>query len=153
MDGASPTQGTRYDADFMRWAREQAALIRAGDWQAVDWANVAGEIEGLGNSDLAQLESRLIVLIAHLLKRDHALAREPERQWELTIREQRRAIARLLRRMPSLRTRLTEIIPQLYTDARIEAMDAFELFEPERVAEYDASLPKTCPYDEADMLQ
>ena len=48
-----------YEEDFYSWAHEQAARLRAGDWQAVDVANVAEEIETLGRSEAAALRSSL----------------------------------------------------------------------------------------------
>ena len=36
-----------YDTDFYSWTREQAALLRAGRFQAIDVANIVEEIETL----------------------------------------------------------------------------------------------------------
>lgn len=32
---------TLYDADFYLWTQQQAALLREGKWQALDYANLA----------------------------------------------------------------------------------------------------------------
>jgi hypothetical protein len=37
-----PSQ-TLYDADFYLWMPQQAALLREGKWQALDYANLAEE--------------------------------------------------------------------------------------------------------------
>jgi hypothetical protein len=93
--------GTPYETDIVAWAGEQAALLRAGMLTAIDAANIAEEIEDVGRSQPHALGSHLTVLLAHLLKwryqpgfRSHS--------WENTIREQRKAVARQLRKAPSL---------------------------------------------------
>src|SRR5437667_4006458 len=57
-----------YEEDFYAWTVEQARLLRSGEFSSVDVANVAEEIESLGRSDKRDLESRLTVLMMHLLK-------------------------------------------------------------------------------------
>ena len=57
-----------YQQDFYAWANEQAALLRAGNLDAVDIELVAGEIESMGKSEKRELVSRLTVLLLHLLK-------------------------------------------------------------------------------------
>ena len=59
---------TDYNADIIQWARQQAALLRAGRFSALDIEHIAEEIEDVGKSEERELESRLAVLIAHLLK-------------------------------------------------------------------------------------
>jgi hypothetical protein len=91
-----------YESDFHAWAAQQARSIRHMRAADIDWENVAEEIESLGRRDRRALENHLDVLIAHLLK----CLVQPERRtasWDLTIREQRRQIARLIERNPSLK--------------------------------------------------
>ena len=57
-----------YEEDFYAWTVEQARLLRSGDLRAIDVANIAEEIESMGRSDRRAIESRLTVLLAHLLK-------------------------------------------------------------------------------------
>lgn len=62
-----------YDDDIVTWAEEQAAALRAlatrSDLSdAVDWENVAEEIESVGRSQIHAVESLLAQLLAHLLK-------------------------------------------------------------------------------------
>ena len=59
---------TRYEADVVAWAQEQAALLRAGRFSEIDIANIAEEIEDVGKSEKRELASRMAVLLAHLLK-------------------------------------------------------------------------------------
>lgn len=58
---------TSYDQDIAAWATEQAALLRAGRFDALDIEHLADEIEDVGKSEQRELANRLTVLIAHLL--------------------------------------------------------------------------------------
>jgi len=150
MDGSKPLPA--FDDDYLLWAKAQAAAIRARDWDAVDLERVAEEIESLGGSERREMENQLIRLIEHRLKLDHGLNREPERQWGLSVRTQQRSLNRLFRKMPSLRSELSEAIAEIYGDARVMAMDSFKTYEPERADHYESALPRTCPYTSAYLL-
>jgi Domain of unknown function DUF29 len=110
-----------YDEDFFAWTIEQARLLRAGDLSAVDAANIAEEIESMGRSDRRQLQSRLVVLIMHLLKwRFQPSARS--RSWSATIGEQRLQIENILSESPSLQPLAGSMLPQAYAIARERAI-------------------------------
>lgn len=88
---------TRYNSDFYGWTQEQASLLRSGDLSQLDRENLSEEIESMGNSQRSELESRLEVLFLHLLKWQFQSERQG-RSWKLTIEEQRRKIARRLKK-------------------------------------------------------
>ncbi len=82
----------------------------------------------MGASERRELKSRLIVLVAHLLKWRYATAQRPEheRSWRKAIREQRRALNDLLADNPSLKMLPQTLISttNLYQEhARPDAMD------------------------------
>ena len=60
--------GDLYERDVYAWAREQAALLRAGQLSDADILNIAEEIESMGRSEKRELVSRLTVLLLQLLK-------------------------------------------------------------------------------------
>jgi len=98
---------TLYDDDVAAWAKEQVALLRAGQWALLDVEHIAEEIEDMNISHRHQLAHRMAILMAHMLKWKY----QPDRRgksWLNTIRTQREAIARLFRKMPSLRNLLDE---------------------------------------------
>jgi uncharacterized protein DUF29 len=75
----------------------------------------------MGASKEQELENRLGVLLAHLLKWQY----QPERRgnsWAATIEEQRRRIERLLRKNPGLKNYLGEAFENAYGDARLIAV-------------------------------
>lgn len=107
------TQST-YDTDVVAWAREQAQLLRAGRFDAIDIEHIAEEIEDVGKSEQRELANRMAVLLDHLLK----WAIQPERRgsnWEATIRDQRSRIERRITRTPSLKHSLAD--PDWWSDA------------------------------------
>lgn len=112
--------GTAYETDVIAWANEQAALLRSGQLSAIDIENIAEEILDVGKSEQRELESRMAVLLAHLLKWKF----QPERRgssWEETIDTQRSRIERRLRKTPSLKASLSDA--DWWADAWDDAMD------------------------------
>src|SRR5882672_2294202 len=112
-----PRNTLAYDDDFHAWTEEQAQLLRAGDLSAIDAENIAEEIETMGRSERREIENRLTVLLAHLLKWQH----QPDQRsngWLGTIVEQRRQIAKIVKQSPSLAKFLAVAIPEAYRDAR-----------------------------------
>lgn len=106
-------QSNLYEADFYAWTLEQSKLLQEGDFKHLDTINLVKEVESLGKQQRQELENRLAILIGHLLKWDY----QPEhrsKSWKATIREQRRAILRLLQENPSLKPYLEEAIIYAY---------------------------------------
>jgi hypothetical protein len=125
-----------YDEDFVRWVEVTAACLKARDAEHLDWDSLLEEIEDLGKSAKRELESRLSVLLNHLLKRCYVPLPDCFRGWQLTILEQRNALKRLLKQSPSLKPYLEDMLDEVYQDALVEAMEAY----PEN------SLPQEYPF-------
>jgi hypothetical protein len=116
------TTVTDYETDFYQWTQQQAALLRQGRLSRIDAANLAEEIESMGNSNRWALESFLSNVIMHLLKWKY----QPERRcasWKMTIRNGRIQIEKRLKNSPSLRPKLPEMIAGEYLPAREDAAD------------------------------
>jgi len=110
-----------YEADFYRWTQQTSDRLRRGEFTQIDVTALVEEVEDLGKREKAALESRLSVLIAHLLKWDLQPAKR-SRSWQATIALQRSRIERLLKQSPSLRPFLTEALPEAYGDAVLRAI-------------------------------
>jgi hypothetical protein len=93
---------TLYDRDFYSWTRQQAGLLRQRQFDRLDLSHLVEELEDLGNRHYDQLESRLMQLVAHLLKWQVEHWKRTN-SWRATIRVQRTAIAKLPRRNPGLK--------------------------------------------------
>ena len=128
-----------YEQDFYAWTQEQGALLRDRKTKALDYVNLAEEVESLGKSQQHALESRLEKLVLHLLKWHY----QPEKRlrgqsWQRTILEQRRRIDRLLQQNPSLRPTLPALIEDSY--AYIRKRTSLETRLPL------ITFPDTCPW-------
>ena len=127
-----------YDRDFFEWTRSNAALLRAGRLEEADLHHIAEEIEDMGVSQRRELESRLRVLLTHLLKWQVQPERRERSTWKSTIRVQRLEVESLLRKMPSLKNLLTECVEDVYERAVVRAAAETRLPEDR--------FPPTCPY-------
>ena len=94
-----------YDNDVIAWANDQARLLRAGRFDALDIEHIADEIEDVGKSEKRELRSRMAVLLAHLIKWQYQVGFRGN-SWRRTIREQRRGIAGCMKETPSLKADL-----------------------------------------------
>lgn len=130
-----------YETDFYAWALHQADLLRHDDYAELDLGNLIEEIEDMGHSKRDELESRLTVLLRHLLKLASFPGSNPSRGWQLTVKEQRQQIRRLLKKNPSLRSLLPDMVSDLYDDARDLATDDLALDD---LA--GGTLPVHCPW-------
>lgn len=126
-----------HDEDFALWSAEQGALLRAGRLDRLDRENLAEEIESLGRSEESEIESRLNVLLVHLLKWRFQPSRHSN-SWRATLLEQRRRIARRIKQSPSLRDHPALVLADEYEVARLAAAGetglALEAF------------PEACPF-------
>lgn len=132
-----------YETDYERWLASQIQSLQQGKWEELDIPHLIEELEGLNKSNERELESYLIVLLAHLLKWEY----QPLQQsgsWSGSIVNSRNRIAKLLKQQPSLKNRLPEFLTAAYEEAKewasAETLIKVGLF------------PATCPYPIAQML-
>ena len=57
-----------YDDDILLWSEQQAELLRRRSANALDWDNLAEEIEAVGRNDLHAVESHLVMAMLLDLK-------------------------------------------------------------------------------------
>jgi hypothetical protein len=126
-----------YARDFFEWTQCNAALLRAGRFDQADIEHIAEDIEDMGKRERRELESRLEVLLQHLLKRQV----QPERRgtsWLGSIELQRREITKLLEEMPSLKHALVSGLGESYTGGLLRASIETELPK--------SGFPPLCPF-------
>lgn len=107
---------TLYKTDYYAWTQRQAALLRAEEFSEVDWNNLIEEIETLGRSDRREVDSRLVVLLMHLLKWRYQTGKR-SKSWRVTIDGQRYQLEKLLKESPSLRAQLDTFVAEAYPGA------------------------------------
>jgi hypothetical protein len=136
-----------YEHDYYAWIQNQVRALRKRRVDEIDWLNVAEEIEYLGKSERHSVESQIARIAEHFLKLAHAPARTKalnRRGWELTIREARHQIRKLLNESPSLRRKATELLSDGYESGRTYALIALKL--------PDAAIPESSPWTVAQIL-
>jgi len=128
---------TLYETDFYGWTQRQVDAMRAGNLADLDLNNLIEEVESMGKNQKKELESRLEVLLMHLLKWRY----QPNlrgRSWQLTIIEQRKRIAYHLEENPSLKSRIPEAHNRSYA---FSVMDAVK-----ETGMADSIFPEQCPW-------
>ncbi len=127
-----------YDTDLFAWTTKTSELLKSKQFDAVDWETVIEEIEALGRSEKRAIRSHLVILLTHMLKWEF----QPEHQsrsWNLSIRNARKDLKRLLKENPSLKGDfLIQLLPDAYEDAREKASDETTIFL--------ENFPAVCPY-------
>jgi transposase len=143
---------TLYETDYATWARLQSELLRSGRYSELDVEHLLEELSDMGKSERRELESRLLILIAHLLKWQYQHQTLSERwrefkgdSWRDTIVEQRKQLAVLLRQSPGLKSVFAETILAAYPDALDLASKETRL-PPE-------TFPAHCPYATEQLLK
>ena len=99
--------GIAYEKDIVAWANEQANFIRSGRFDLLDLEHIAEEIEDVGKSEQRELENRMAILLAHLLKWQYQPARRGA-SWQKTIKVQRTQVNRRIQKTPSFKHTLQD---------------------------------------------
>ena len=129
-----------YDSDILEWSERQAALLRRlanGERvnDAVDWPNVIEEVESVGRSELAAIESLLTQALSHMLKLQAWPTAPAARGWAKEARVFRRQAHRKF--TEAMRQRID--LAGLYADAR-------DLLPDEIDGQAPLPVPGECPF-------
>lgn len=140
-----------YDTDFSAWALRNAELLKTGQLEQADLMHISEELESMAKKDRNELVSRLIILLAHLLKWQYQLATLSEmwqeftgNRWQSSIDEQRLQIHRQLKLSPSLKPFFSEAMLEAYPDAVKLAARETGLGK--------TAFPTGCPYTQEQLL-
>ncbi|HWG47592.1 MAG TPA: DUF29 domain-containing protein [Gemmataceae bacterium] len=126
-----------YEVDETAWLEATAELIRQGQLDAVELNTLAEYLTDMAKRDRREVYSRLVVLLAHLLKWDY----QPDRRsgsWQGTILEQQRELRQLLE-SGTLRNHAATVFAATYADARKQAAAESGLVR--------GTFPEECPWD------
>jgi hypothetical protein len=132
-----------YETDYDAWLQGNLELLRQSRFDELDVKHLIEEMEDMGRKERGELSSRMVILVAHLLKWQF---QPPHRSssWRGSIAEQRIKLVRRLHLSPSLKPFLPEAISDAYEDAVELAVDETGL-EP-------TVFPQTCPYTAEQLL-
>ena len=115
----SDTQ-SNYEKDLYKWSKTQVNLLKKGDFSRADVDHIIEEIEDLGSSQRNALESQMIRLLMHMLK----IAYQPQKHtksWDKSIGNSRIEIEKIIRKNPSLKRELNNVMNDSYYYARKKA--------------------------------
>ena len=135
------TNATLYDHDFYAWVQEQAALLKARQFEAIDLDNLIEEVESIARQERHLLWHRFRTLLTHLVAwwgeiPAHCI------QWEGVIAAQRQEIQDILADSPSLAPLALEELAEAWESVRTQSADQW----------YNAAFPAACPWTLAQVL-
>jgi hypothetical protein len=128
---------SEYETDFVAWANEQGQALRARSMNALDWDNLAEEIEALGRSETDAVVSLLTLAVGHKLR---LLARPDDNaaaHWKGEIRTWLSRVAKKHRASMHI-----DVQKDVYVDAVVDTL----AYMP------GVSLPSECPWTLAELL-
>ena len=131
-----------YEQDETAWLETMSALAAEGRLAEMDFANLSEFLSSMAKRDRREVNSRLVVLLMHLLKWEF----HPDRRsgsWKATIMEQRREMGDMLDSM-TLHNHAEATLAKAYERARAEAAAETELPL--------ATFPQSCPWDLESLL-
>lgn len=132
-----------YDTDLYAWANTNAELLRQGRYEQIDVGHLIEEIEDMGKSEFRAFESHLQNVLMHLLKwQFQAIKRTAS--WQQSIKNGRRAAAKLIRDNPSFMPKAQSVLNEEYASACDDAI--FETGLPA------STFPAVCAYSVEQVL-
>ena len=141
----APSAPSLYEQDETAWLEQTASLVAQRRFCEIDPLHLSEYLSDMARRDKREVYSRLVILLAHLLKWEH----QPEQRsnsWRGTIVAQRRELRQLLE-SGTLRRHAGEVLAQAYKDAIQQAAAetglAEEVFPPEGAMTLEEVLTQT----------
>jgi hypothetical protein len=132
----TPAATTLFEQDETAWLEQTAGLIAQRRFAEIDHHQLSEYLADMARRDKREVLSRLVVLLAHLLKWEH----QPQQRtpsWEATILHQREELHDLLE-SGVLRNYAGEVLAKAYQRATKQA--ALE------TAAAEGAFPPACPW-------
>jgi hypothetical protein len=114
-----------YETDETAWLEATADLIRRRAYRDLDYTLLEEYLSDMARRDRREVESRLVVLMAHVLKWVHQ-PDQRSRSWRVTLVEQRQELAGLVGR-GVLRNHAKAVLSEVYRKAVERAAAQTEL--------------------------
>lgn len=120
---------TLYDRDLNLWLGDAIAKLKAGDFHNLDVENLIEELEGLAGRDRREIDSRLVTLIEHILKRCYVDMPDCFGGWQNTIATQREDLILILEQSPSLKRYFLDRFDRNVAAALRKVTDAYPKYK------------------------
>jgi hypothetical protein len=134
-----------YENDFYEWTLQTAQMLKEKAFNKIDINHLIEEVESMGASDYRELRSRLIVLIAHILKWEYQ-PKERSSGWVGTIEEQRIQLQGLIEQSPSLNNKAINCLDNNTNYLKAVNIASRETMIPKK------AFPQKCPYSLSELL-
>jgi Domain of unknown function DUF29 len=108
-----------FERDETAWLEVMSNLAAEGRFAEMDHANLSEYLADMAKRDRREVSSRLVVLLAHLLKWEYR-PNQRSGSWQGTILEQRRELRQLLD-SATLHNHAVAVLAEAYADARKQA--------------------------------
>jgi hypothetical protein len=108
-----------FERDETAWLETMSQLAAEGRYAEMDYPNLSEYLADMAKRDRREVSSRLVTLLAHLLKWEH----QPDQRcgsWRGTILEQRRELRKLVE-SGTLYNHAVAVLAEAYDDARRQA--------------------------------
>lgn len=132
----TPATVSLYEQDETAWLEQTAGLVAQRRFAEIDHHHLSEYLADMARRDKREVLSRLVVLLAHLLKWEHQ-PQQRTRSWEATILHQRQELQDLLE-SGTLRNHAREMLAKAYDRAVKQA--ALEMGMAE------GAFPAACPW-------
>lgn len=142
------TLQTLYESDFQVWVEKTIDCLEKQQFNRLDIQHLIEELTDLGRSDRKELESNLMILMAHLLKLkiQNNIPEQRSGSWYDSVVEHRQRVYKNLRDTPSLKNYLETAIQSAYPDARKVAIKEGKLAKFGVPIPSEVVYPITCPF-------
>ena len=114
-----PATPSLYEQDETGWLEQTAGLVAQRRFAEIDHHHLSEYLADMARRDKREVLSRLVVLLAHLLKWEHQ-PQQRTKSWEATIQLQREELQDLLE-SGTLRNYAREVLAKAYERAAREA--------------------------------
>lgn len=139
------TNSGLYEKDFYQWTLQTVQMLKDKAFNEIDINHLIEEVESMGASDYRELRSRLIVLMAHLLKWEYQ-PKERSSGWVGTIEEQRIQLQGLIEQSPSLKNKAIACL-----ENNVNYLKALNIASRETMIPKKA-FPQVSPYSLSELL-
>lgn len=126
-----------YEEDLVAWMESQIELLRVRKFEQLDLENLLEELEGMVRHERRGLQSRVELVMLHLLKHQFQPSRR-SRSWLMTLEEQRSQISDRIEDSPSLRREVESYMVSRYL--RVAKRASLQTGIPL------SNFPAACPY-------
>ena len=149
-----------YDRDGFSWGLQQAKALRQRDLEAIDWENVAEEIESYSRQQRSRWRSHCQWAIELLLVIEHSVDtnRVDLQRWLRELALCRCEMAEVIEDNPGLKEHFGNMLQRAWSHARERAVSQLELRDsdsfpvPKGCRRYwEGILPRQCPYSLAEI--